>query len=215
MSHKPIAVFAGLVAGVALVIAFTLAGEFPPRFDSELHQEIGRALAKEVSELAPNGAQVTLITRDTSVFKQPALDLLAASFKKELSRTKGTLSATHPLQVDPLRPLEAPAGDFFELIRKAAPGSVIVSLMGPPLLSPEQRTRLGAINAKIIAFCPGSLIESIDLRALFDAHLLNAAIVSRLRWPAGQPNPHTYDQLYATVTPANLSTAGGSGTAPP
>src|SRR5207249_10552895 len=137
-------------------------------------------------------------------FKQPAADIQLNSFKKELRRGGGTIAATQLIQVDPLRPLEVPPGDFFEWIRKAPPGSVIVSFMGPPLLTEEQRSQLGVIKPKIVAFCSGNLPDYVDLRALFDRQLLHAAVVSRRN---SEPPPSkakawtgSFDQLYMTAT---------------
>ena len=89
------------------------------------------------------GGQVILITRDTTTFENPATDVQLASFRKTLRKARVTVGLIQSLQVDPLRPMEVPSGDFQELIRKAPKGSVIVSFMGPPpLLSSAQRQHL-------------------------------------------------------------------------
>ena len=111
------------------------------------------------------------------------------------------------LEVDPLRPVEVPAGDFFELIRKTPQGSVIVSLMGPPLLSESQRRQLQEINPAIVAFCSGSVPEQVDLRSLFEQGLVHAAVVSR-RNPTTAPSDPTdlrswFDQWFVAVTAAD------------
>ena len=92
------------------------------------------------------------------------------------------------------------------------PGSVIVSLVGPPpLLSPVERQRLGDRLPAIIAFCPGSLPERVNLAVLFDQGLLQAAVVSR-------PNPKSsaaksgslqawFDQAFAGITTSADATA--------
>ena len=150
-----------------------------------------------------------MITRDTTAFRQPAADILLGSFKKEVRKAHATIAATQLIQVDPLRPVQVPSGDFVELIRKAPSGSVIVSFMGPPLLTEEQRSQLGAIKPRIVAFCSGNLADYIDLRALFDQQLLHAAVVSRPNAPGSTSNPEkpqqSFEQLYITVTATNPS----------
>jgi hypothetical protein len=150
------------------------------------------------------GGQITVIGRDTSSFKNPASDILLRSFRKCIQQGHGSIGSVQLLQVDPLRPVEVPAGDFFELIRKTPKGSVIVSLMGPPLLSETQRKQLPEINPAIVAFCSGNLSEQVDLRTLFDEGLLQAAVLSR-RNPATSPRPPGdlrawFDQWFIAAT---------------
>jgi len=150
-----------------------------------------------------------VIARDTATFKQPAAEIQWNSFKEEIRRANVTIGAAQFLQVDPLRPLQVPPGDFFEMIRKTPAGNVVVSFMGPPLLTEEQRGQLGTLKPKIVAFCPGGLVDAIDLRALFDQQLLHAAVVSRRdsgRSPPGDKGfADSFDRLYLLVTGANLS----------
>jgi hypothetical protein len=124
------------------------------------------------------------------------------------------LGVAHLIQVDPLRPVAVPPGDFFELIRRSSAEHVLVSLLGPPLLTEEQRNRLGRVKPKIVAFCSGSVAENIHLRQLFDAGLLHAAIVNKPPSATAIGNhqsvPDTFDQLYLAVRAANLSTLPAS-----
>ena len=146
---------------------------------------------------------------DTNVLVY-ALDADAAqhaSSRALLEAGRATSVKTLELQVDPLRPVQVPPGDFFELIRKASSGDVIVSLMGPPFLTEEQHVQLGAIKPRIVAFCSGNLADYIDLRVLFDQQLLHAAVVSRPNAPGSSSNPEkpqqSFEQLYAIVTATN------------
>jgi hypothetical protein len=113
------------------------------------------------------------------------------------------------VQTDPLRPVDVPPGDFFELIRKSPSGHVIVSLLGPPVLTEEQRNKLGRVLPKVVALCSGSLAETVDLRQLFNAGLLHAAVISRpvssFAAEKAQKSPQGFDQLYAIVNTADLS----------
>jgi hypothetical protein len=200
-----------LVATVGAVLVMLMnAWPRPPLPDRGLHQAIGVTLAKQVLDLLGPGGQVIVITRDTETFPQPALDLLLASFQKELQRAGIKLAAIHSVQLDSLRPVEVPAGDFYERVRRAPAGQVIVSLLGPPLLSSEQLRTVGAIRAKIVAFCPGSTADSVDLEGLFNAGLLHAAVVSR---PIASPPPKeskpghsaSFDELYLKMTAPDRS----------
>src|SRR5438093_1075733 len=199
----------GLTTLGALAFMVFSTCEWPSSPDRKLHTAIGKAMAREALNLLADGGQILVITRDTTAFRQPAADILLGSFKKEVRKAHATIAATQLIQVDPLRPVQVPSGDFVELIRKAPSGSVIVSFMGPPLLTEEQRSQLGAIKPRIVAFCSGNLPDYVDLRALFDRQLLHAAVVSRRN---SEPPPSkakawtgSFDQLYMTATAADHS----------
>lgn len=197
-----------LTAFVALAATLFSAFEPPPPVNRKLHETIGRALAQETLSLLSKGGQVTVIARDTETFKQPAMDILLATFRREVRRGDAAIASTQLIQLDPLRLAEVPSGDFFELIRRAPTGHVIVSFLGPPLLTEEQRGRLGQIKPKIVALCSGNLAETVDVRQLFEAGLLHAAVVSRRLSPIVADKTRTisesFDQLYVTMTAADL-----------
>ena len=199
-----------MVASAACAAIFLSSWDFGPSVDRKLHSEIGRVLAKEALNLLRPGGQITVITRDTEAFPQPALDILLTSFQEELRRGGDFNVGTQTLQLDPLRPVEVPPGDFYELIRRSTAERIIVSFLGPPVLTQEQRGALGRVKPKIIAFCSGNLAETLDLSELFSEGLLHVAVVNRPASPATgdtRPNsPGTFDRLYRVVR-ADLSTA--------
>ncbi len=206
---KAVGVLAGLaIFGASASLYLSTHGGLPPRLNPRPHEAVGWAMAQQALSLLKAGGQVLVITRDTTAFANPATDLQLASFKKALAKAHATVGPIKALQVDPLRPVEVPAGDFFELIRKTPSESVIVSFMGPPLLSSAQRERLGEIKPAIVAFCAGSLPEVIDLRKLFEQKFLHAAVVSR-RNPGPISSASSlqgwFDQSFLTITPANLA----------
>ena len=205
---KITAVLSCLVIVGALSAIFFTVHDFAPASDHRLHEMIGQALAKEtLALLGNNPGPITVIARDTITFPQPAMAIAVESFKREIAKLHATIAAVEAIQVDPLRPALVPGGDFYELIRKAPPGSAIVSFLGPPLLSDAQRTQLGAIKPKIIAFCPGNLAEYVDLRSLFAARLLHAAVVAKPTRPGNADTatvPTSFEQLYESVTADNL-----------
>jgi hypothetical protein len=206
-NNKAIGVAAGLATLGASAMVWFSTREFPPRFNPKPHEAAGKALAQQSLDWVKPGGQIIVIARDTTTFKQPAAEILLASFTKTIRSAGAANLVVRSMQVDPLRPVVAPAGDFADLIRKAPEGSVIVSLMGPPLLTEEQRSQLGEIKPKIIAFCPGTMIDGAGLRQLFEQRLLNAAVVSK-RSPVASASPNSpeawFEEYFVTVTASNL-----------
>ena len=47
---------------------------------------------------------MTVITRDTAAFQNPASDVLLKSFRNELSRNGAKIDVVQSIAVDPLRP---------------------------------------------------------------------------------------------------------------
>lgn len=166
-----------LLGAAGLLLALFFFAPRPVPVDRQLHAEIGAALGSEARQLLRPGGKVTLITRDTQTFPQPSLDILRKSFERQFD--KSTTVDILLVQVDPLRPASVPPGDFFELLRKSKPDDVIVSLLGPPVLSDQERFVLGGVRPKVVALCAGSLAGNLDLKRLAQAGLLHAAVVTR------------------------------------
>jgi hypothetical protein len=201
-----------LIATIVATLLAIIAGAFffvtlPAPVDRKLHAQIGAALADQAAGLVRPGGKITLICRDTETFPQPAMDILLKIFKGRFS--KGTTVTTLAVQVDPLRPASAPPGDFFELIRKSKPEDVVVSLLGPPILSDEQRFVLGGVRPRIVALCAGPSAGDIDLRRFFDAGLLHAAVVSqsfvRTTSDTARIIPKDFSSLYRTYRSNDLA----------
>jgi hypothetical protein len=199
-----------LTASAAFTAIFLSSWEFGPSLDRKLHSEIGRVLAKEALNLLRPGGRITVITRDTEAFPQPALDILLASFQQEVRRGGDFNVGTQTIQLDPLRPVEVPPGDFYDLIRRSPAERIIVSFLGPPVLTQEQRGALGRVKPKIIAFCSGNLAQTLDLSELFSEGLLHVAVINRQPSPtngdARTNTSSTFERLYRVVR-ADLSTA--------
>lgn len=205
---KVLGVAAGLVTLTSWGVFWVLhQGGFGPTTNPKPHEATGWMMAQQALQLLKPGAQLVVITRDTTSFKNPASDFQLAAFKQTLRKASVVISKMQALQVDPLRPVEVPPGDFFELIRNTPKGGVIVSFMGPPLLSEAQRKQLGEIKPSVLAFCPGSLPETVDLRTLFDQGLLHAAIVSRTNVLRTANAPRDFqqwfDQSFVAITASN------------
>jgi len=197
------------IVGSAAAIYFCTSGGFGVGIDRRPHQATGAVMAQQALALIKPGGQLVIIARDTAAFKNPASDIQLASFRREVSKVRAIIGSVHALQVDPLRPLEVPAGDFFDLLRKATPADVIVSFMGPPLLTETQRRQLPEARPAVVAFCPGTLPEQVDLRLLFEQGLLNAAVIANAKKAKSGPRPSTlrqcFDQSFLLITHSNLA----------
>jgi hypothetical protein len=194
-------------AVLAVVIGAIFFVTPPAPVDRKLHSEIGRALAMEASALLKPGGKVTIITRDPEAFPQPAVDALIKTFKRNLKSDAQVSKLL--VQVDPLRAASVPPGDFFELLRKAKPEDVVVSLLGPPVLSDQQRFILGGVRPKVVALCNGAMSGNLNLRSLSDVGLLHAAVVSRqfppARTQAQRQVPRDFANLYQSLSAKELA----------
>jgi hypothetical protein len=219
-NSRVIGTAAGLVTlGAVAAIGLGLRGGLPPRTNPKPHAAVGWVMARQTLELLKPGGQVMVITRDTDTFQNPATDMQLASFQKTLRKANVVPGSVRRLQVDPLRPVEVPAGDFLELVHGAPAGSVIVSFMGLPALSQAQRIRLSEIKPGVIAFCSGRLPDELDLKVLFKEGWLQAAVISRPNPPPASARPSSpqqwFDHLFVAVTAANVAElALGSDPAP-
>jgi hypothetical protein len=203
------------VTAAALGLILRSQGGMPPGEDRALHEEVGRALARESLGLLGPGGHLVLFARDTSDFPQDAADIARRSFEKEAEGVGHPVSATRLIADDPLRLVKVPDGDFFEVLRRAKAGDVVASFMGPPLLSDEQRAMLGEPRARIVAFCSGSMPAVLDLRRLAEQHLLHGAVLSRTpaRDPGGKAGREAFEALYVRADAAALlrgETGGGA-----
>lgn len=216
-NNKTVPVVASLVlAGSLAALWFANVG-LPPRLAPRIHEEIGEALAQEALQLLRPGGHVAIISRDTATFPQPALDVTLGACLKTLRHGGVPTPEVHTLQVDALRPALVPSGDFSEWIRRAAEGDVLVSLLGPPLLTEEQQAALGRIKPRVVAFCPGYQPDEATLRRLVEQHLLHAAVLSRppasipalnRTTPGGETFANQYVRVHATE-PTGWSETGG------
>jgi hypothetical protein len=208
--NKVVGTAAAIVAlGSALTIVLSVSGGFGPTFDSAPHEAAGRVLARQTLSLLKPGGRIDVIARDTLTFQTPASEVQFAAFRKELSKAGAKIDSVQSIAINPSKPLVVPGDDFFRCIRSATNGSVIVSLMGPPILTEGQIAQLGQIKPAIVAFCPGPVRDQADLRGLFAQGLLKAAVVTRphaaiARGPA-KSEQEAFDRQFVEVTPANLA----------
>lgn len=208
------AIAAVVTVGATVVMVVTLKGGLSPGIEAGPPEAAGWTMARQTVSLLQPGGQVLVISRNTAEFKNPATDIQLAAFKRELKKARVNITTEQVLDVDPLRPVEVPSGDFQEWIRKSPEGSVIVSFMGPPLLTTEQRKQLREIKPAIVVFCPGNWPERVNLPLLFKEDLLRAAIVSRRNQRSAAAKPGNaqawFDQNYLIVTAANVGDLASS-----
>jgi hypothetical protein len=203
--HKAIQIIA-VVVTVGAVAAMALVGGsgFGAEGNPVLPRAVGGELARQALSFHRSGGQIMVITRDTTAFENPASDFLLEGFERELQRAHVGIDTLQRIQVDPLRMVEVPSGDFQNWIHHATAGDVIVSFMGPPLFTPEQRQQLGDISAAVVAFCPGNWPERVDFRALLAGGVLRAAVVARDNPSPAAMKSSRFDERFEVVTPANV-----------
>jgi hypothetical protein len=189
----------------ALAIIGLSLGYLPPRVDTAIYSEVGEKLAQQAVALLPKGGRIVVIARDTEAYRQPAMEISLKAFEDVVSGATKEI-VMHPVQVDPLRPVEVPPGDFYEAIRRAKTNDVIVSFLGPPILDAEQQAKLPAARAKIVALCTGTMAEQANLHELARSGLLHAAIVNQSRKdvPSNDKAKLTFEQLYSVVRAGEL-----------
>lgn len=195
-------------AGAAAMVLFAVSRNVAPSDDAVPAAEIGRALAAEtLSRVAPGG-RVVVFARDTSEFPQPSADLALSAFRGALAEAGHAEAALRLVAEDPLRPLRVPEGDVFDVLRRSKPGDVVVSFLGPALLSEEQRNALGdGPRASVVAFCPGAIPAVMDLRRIAGMGLLHGAVLARTPVPAtGKPSDRrpAFDTLYRRADAKSL-----------
>lgn len=197
-----------VIVACAGVLFFRFAG-LPPRIDARPHIGIGEALAEQAAKLAGSSGKITLIAPDTSVHRHPGAKVQLKAFFKALRRANLTVGATNFVKIDPLRLVRVPPDDFVNLLRKQSEADVIVSLLGPPIPTSEQKARLPAKHGRVVAVCSGDMPRHVNLKSLFDDNLLHAAIVSRpspaISLPQTDDPQLWFQHFYQTITSANFS----------
>jgi len=199
---------AGAVIMAASVWLYLFFNPRPPAIDRPLHKKVGEVLAAEAIKLLEPGARLILIARAKEPFEVPAAAAQLDAFLLTIEKSGKNVSATRLLKVDPLRVTSVRSGDFFELMRQAGSNDVIVSFLGPPLLSDEELSRLAGKRPRVLALCSGAMSLQVDLKKMFERQLLLAAVISRTNAPA-RPTANNaqaaFDQMFQVITPANVA----------
>jgi hypothetical protein len=207
-TKKVINYLALAVLAAAAVWLYLFFNPRPPPVNRPLHKKVGEVLAAEAIKLLEPDARLIVIARAKEPFQVPAAAAQLDAFLSMIKKSGKNVSATRSLKVDPLRVVSVPPGDFFDLMRQARSNDVIVSFLGPPLLSDEQVGNLGAKRPRILALCSGAMPVQVDLKRVFYLQLLRLAVISRTNAPA-QPTAKSaqegFEQMFKVITPANVS----------
>jgi len=178
-NHPAIAAAGVVLAGSLAALAWTQFGP-PAPGPGDVQNSIGETLGRLAIQRLGTGKRLVVLMRDTAAFPQPAADRVLAALTRTVRAAGATVPEIQTFEVDPLRPAQVPPGDFLEQIRRAGPGDVIVSLMGPPLLSDEQRSQLPETPpCRVIALCAGPFPDATAVQSLARQHLLHAAVMDR------------------------------------
>jgi hypothetical protein len=180
----------------------------PPGIDRRPHEAAGALLAEETVKLLGPNARVIVIARDPELFQVPAGAAQLGGFLRALKKAGRTPSLVRLFKVDPLRVVTVPSGEFYDLLRQARNEDVVVSFLGPPVLSADQTARLGDKHPRVLAVCSGAMPATVDLKRLFEQRLLLAAVVNRQGLPiqgAASGSRLAFDQLFKLITGDNLS----------
>jgi hypothetical protein len=209
MHKQKLKTWLSLAVIVAAAIFFYLrAFERGPDFELRPHLALGEALADLAGKSAVRGGRITLIAPDPSIGKWPAVEAQLKGFYRGLRRANVQLSATNLIKLDPIRLARVPSQEFMKMIRKQSDADLIVSLLGPPIPTPEERAQLPAKHARVIASCTGELPRQVNLKSLFEGQLLEAAIISR-QPPGGVPRtdylPDWFASYFEVITARNLA----------
>jgi hypothetical protein len=186
-----------VAAGASLILT-----QWPgsPRVNKALHVQVGRTLAVEGLKLLKPGGKFTIIARDTEEYRQPAMALALTSLEREIRRAGAEIRSIESIQLDPIRPVEVASGDFYEVLRRSAPGDVVVSLLGPPILAEEQRVKLGRLKANVVALCP----TGVNAEQLLTSGWLHVALVNKAR-PEGKSFEGLYTVMRAGTAPVSTA----------
>jgi hypothetical protein len=207
-NRKSVNWLAGAVIVAAAAGLYLFLFPTPPAIDARPHKGAGETLAGEALKLLEGNARLIVITRDLQSFKVPAAEAQLRGFLGALRDAGKAPAAVRSIKVDPLRVVEVPPGEFFDLIRLGKEDDVIVSFLGPPALADEQVAKLGAKRPRILALCSGGLPARVDLKTTFAQQLLHLAVVSRPDAPA-QAGPGSergaFEQMFKVITPGNVS----------
>ena len=179
-----------------------------PTVEPQPHLAIGEALAQQAAKALGTGGRITLIAPDITAFKHPGAEIQLKSFHQALRQAKLNVAATNWIKLNPLYLRRVPPGDFADLLRRQKDADVIVSLLGPPLLTAEQKARIGEKHPRVVAVCSGDLPLHFNLKALFADNLLHAAIINRrTSSPAPQSGTSSqgFDQFFQWITAQNIA----------
>ena len=186
----------GVILVAAAVLYLRLFGR-GPEFELRPHLAVGEAVADLAAKSVGNGGRITLIAPDTSTYEWPAAASQLKGFHRALRRANAQVSATNLIKLDPIRLIRVPPQEFLKLIRRQTEADVIVSFLGPPIPTAEEKAQIPQKHARVIALCLGDLPRQVNLKSLIEERLVETAIISRAAMPTGMPQSEHLPDWFA------------------
>src|SRR2546425_9450608 len=150
-NKKATNVIAALVISVSVIVLYATLHGFGPRVDTTAHKALGQMVAEEALKARGPAGRITVLARDTSTQENPYADAELKTLQYALKKARGVMTTTRLLKLNPIRLIAVAPGDFFDVLKKASEEDVVVSLIGPPVLSDQEAAKLGERHAKIVA----------------------------------------------------------------
>jgi hypothetical protein len=165
-----------------------------PKHDLGLHTYIGKVLAEEAARLIGKKGRVVTISIETKGW--PELETQLRSFNATLKKLGDYEVRAYEMETKDQPKYGVGTGlsgrRFVRTVNKNENADLFVSFVGAPNLSKEE--------VKEMTKKPRLIVESRsgdNLPGLFEAHLLEVAVVSRFEFPAPvQENPKTPEEWF-------------------
>lgn len=202
-----------LIAGCLVLLAGCQRMPDSTAEEQKAHQAVGQRLAIEVSQLINRQGRIVVVTADPKL--TPTGEMQLKPFLEAIARTKGiTIAAVETLGPPaaapgapaPLPGRGLPAADFERLLAQHAQVDALVSLVGSPLLTPEQLRRLTAgklppLVVTLVGFDREDIAPA--LKQQFQAKLVHLAVLPRTAPEPAQKKLSPFDRFYQVITAAN------------
>jgi hypothetical protein len=180
----------------------------------KLDEAVGEVVAEETLKLMDHG-QIVVVTEDTTVLLNRALDLQVKSFQETLNKQRQlTIAAIEKVVKEPLLPPHKPepAGlskeQLFAIVQ-AHPGIAgVVSFIGFPSLDPPEAASLKIKPLKYVIVFNSPFGVNFD--RLGSQQIVNLAIVARDQPLEGGGKPprtarERFDQSYGVIDPGSTN----------
>ena len=203
-------------ANLGLLLIFLVPGCRPKEVQALVQpsEALGDVLAEETVRLAGPNRSITLITHDHS-WGQPST--AEQALRSALQKRKASLDLVKTANLgNPMlsREVGLKAADFFDAMEKSANAGAVISLVGAPLLTEGEATRLASSHPPVLVVATASLgdkmgvhTDPIVLARLLEAKVIQLAIIDAsdpAPQPAGKPDPNhaLFAQHYRILRPA-------------
>lgn len=168
-----------LVALLVIVVAAGLAWRrmhHKPAPDFTVDEEVGQVVAEETARLVRNPGELVIITQDTTVALNEALDTQVRSFQQALAKHASLKSPKVEKIPQPAWNEGLTKAELQQIMGAHPQAAAIVSFMGFPIMAPSELSAGGTRPILAAVFNSPSPQEPNDLRS---QRSLNFAIVAR------------------------------------